>query len=131
MLCSVGPPSPPTSNHPRKSRSSRAYGAFCSSSSCAISCATELLPEPYTPVMSTAPSTPLFTPASYLLLPAVAIGVGEPLGVVWGRSPPSSGILRYSLKCVEEEFHEVRGSKRPTGRGGKRHTAAWWHHFGL
>src|SRR5215217_1007064 len=103
-LCSVGPPSPAASNHPRKSRSSRAYGAFYSSSRSAISCATELLPEPYTPVMSTAPSTPLFTPASYLLLPAVAIGVGEPLGVVWGRSPPSSGILRYSLKCVEVEF---------------------------
>src|SRR5829696_3376668 len=85
MLCSVGPPTPPTSNHPRKSRSSSAYAALCFSSRCAISCATELLPEPYTPVMSTAPSTPLFTPASYLLLPAVAIrGAGRSVWCVVG-----------------------------------------------
>jgi hypothetical protein len=31
----------------------------------------------------------------------------------------------------EDEFSEVHGRKRPTGRGGIRHTAAWWHHFGV
>jgi hypothetical protein len=32
----------------------------------------------------------------------------------------------YSPECVEEEFSEVRGSKRLIGRSGRRSTAASW-----
>src|SRR5215217_8455547 len=99
MLCCVGPLSSPVSNHPKKSRSRRAYGALRCSSRCAICCATELFPEPYTPVMSTAPCTPRFTAVSYLLLPVAAIGGGDPLAPV-GR--PCDAPFVISLSASSE-----------------------------
>jgi hypothetical protein len=37
----------------------------------------------------------------------------------------------YSPKCLEEEFSEVRGSKRPIRRSAKHSTTAWRHPFGV
>src|SRR5215204_3228983 len=37
----------------------------------------------------------------------------------------------YSPKCVEGEFSEVRGSKRPIDHSGKLPTPAFRHHFGV
>ena len=39
--------------------------------------------------------------------------------------------LLYSPECVEGEFSEVQGSKRPIGRCGQHSTRAWWHRSGI
>src|SRR3712207_3307886 len=39
--------------------------------------------------------------------------------------------LPYSPNCAEQEFCEVRSSKRPIEHSGRRSTTAWWHRFGL
>jgi len=94
----------------------------------------KLFPEPYTPVMSTAPSTPLFTLASYLVLPVVAIRGGDLLAPVgrpvaaaapsgaagegWCHDRPPVASLRAALSvrpalrdqdwCAEVVFCELR-----------------------
>src|SRR5215211_5217593 len=50
-----------------------------------------------------------------------------------GRADRSSGpsLCPYSPNVVEEEFSEVRGSKRLIGSGSQHSTTAWRHPFGV
>src|SRR5215208_729372 len=63
-------------------------------------------------------------------LDRVHLGPEEPPRVALLRGcDPSRGT--YSPECVEEEFSEVHGSKRPIRRSAKHSTTAWRHPFGV